>query len=92
MNFLANIFSSNFEAGQVLQMTPGYHTTKPYYVEVVFYNAEAKDGEVKMITRIPGEHSLDMKVGSNWEYHYKRMKIIGSKKQFKHLLHNQKLI
>lgn len=80
-----------FSVGQIIEMSPGYHTIEPYYVLIKFYNSEAKAGDVKMITTIPGEHDCKMVVGSNWEYHYKRMKIIGDKKTYGYLLNNQKL-
>lgn len=83
---------SEIKNGLVIKMAPGYHTRKPYYVEVLFFYPEAKEGQLKMITGIPGQHRLSMVVGSNWEYHHKRMEIIGMKSEFGHLLHNQSLI
>lgn len=82
-----------FKIGQVLKMSVANrsHVTQPYYVEVVEYYPNAEQGEVKMVTHIPGEHSCRMVVGSNWEYHQPRMTIVGDKKRFGYLLINQKL-
>lgn len=83
---------SAFREGLVIKMCPGYHTTKPYYVEVLFYDIKAKvNGGIRMVTSIPGEHECKMTIGSNWEYHYRRMSIMGDKSKFGHLLLNQKL-
>ena len=70
--------------GAIVKMKPGYHTTKPYYVEVL----SVASGYVK--TSIPGEHELEI-VGSNYDYHIKRMTLVGDKSKYGHLLKNQKL-
>lgn len=82
---------AELKIGLIIKMAPGYHTKNPYYAEITFFNGEAKNGELIMITSIPGEHSLSMIVGSNWEYHNKRITIIGPKSSHSHLLYNQKL-
>jgi len=80
-----------FKVGQVIQMSKGYHTKNPYYVEIVYYNENARNGETIMETSIPMRHKLRMVVGNNWEYHRKRMTIIGDKSEFEHLLYRQRL-
>lgn len=82
---------NQFEVGQIIKMSPGYYTKNPYYVEVVYYNPTAKEGQVKMTTNIPGHHKLDMRIGNNWEYHYRRMTIVGDKSKHEHQLRNQDL-
>jgi len=81
-----------FRAGQILEFCPGYHTTKPYFVEIIYYNKDAKDGETIMITKIPNEHECIMTVGENWGYHSRRIENIYEKKDFPELLYNQKLV
>lgn len=83
----------NFEVGQILKMKPGpsSHVRSPYYVEILFYNPDAKQGEIIMTTNIPGLHKLDIKVGAMWDYHLPRMTIIGAKEKFGRLLINQPL-
>lgn len=83
-----------FAAGQILKMDVASrsHVSQPYYVEVLEYNPYAKDGEVKMVTNIPGKHSCKMIVGSNWEYHLPRMTVVGMKEKYGHLLNNQKFL
>lgn len=84
----------NFAVGQILKMKPASrsHVHWPYYVEVLFYNPDAKDGEIIMTTNIPGGHKLDIRMGVNWEYHYPRMKIVGVKEKVGKLLLNQNLV
>ena len=83
---------SGFREGQILRMEPGYYTRKPYYVEVLYFDNDAhKEGSVKMITSIPGHHKCQMRIGCGWEYHHKRMTIIGYKSEFGYLLKNQSL-
>lgn len=77
--------------GEILEFYPGYHTEKPYFVEVVFWNPNAKVGQIKMVTQIPGHNSCEMMVGSNWEYHRKRIMNIYYKPYHTHLLYNQDL-
>lgn len=92
---LKNLFYvPKFKEGQVIKMAVASrtHVIKPYYVEVLFYNEYAKEGEIKMTTNIPGEHECNMKVGNNWEYHYPRMTIMGTKETHGHLLNNQTLL
>lgn len=80
----------DYKAGQVLKMAPGYHTKKPYYVVVrYFWPGQVKSGELKMITSIPNLHECRMTKGSNWEYHKKRMSIVGTVETHGHLLQNQ---
>lgn len=83
----------DFKKGQVIKMAvgPRSHVTKPYYVQVMFYNPKAKFLDTIMITDIPGQHRLDMFVGKNWEYHKPRMTIVGTVETHGHLLHNQPL-
>jgi len=81
---------NSFREGMILEMSAGYHTRKPYYVEVIYFNPQAGYGDIIMTTNIPGKHSLDMRIGNNWEYHYRRMTFIGYKREFGHLLKNQK--
>lgn len=84
-----------FKEGLILKMDVAFasHVKEPYYVEVIYFNPEAKaKGDKLMTTNIPGQHSLDMFIGRNWEYHYPRMTIVGEKKKFEHLLYNQKLM
>jgi uncharacterized OB-fold protein len=82
---------NQFSVGQILKMSPGAHTKKPYYVIVVYFNGNAKHGQIIMTTSIPGQHECNMVVGSNWEYHHKRMTIIATESSHSHLLYNQKL-
>ena len=70
--------------GDIVKMKPGYHTSKPYYVEILSVSI----GYIK--TNIPGEHSLEIH-GSNFDYHTKRMTLVGSKSEHGHLIINQKL-
>lgn len=84
---------SEFKKGDIIKMAVASrsHVIAPYYVLILEYNANAKDGEIKMITEIPGKHSLQMVVGSNWEYHYPRMTKVGTLQTHAHLLLNQDL-
>lgn len=66
-------------------MESGYHTTKPYYVLI---KTVAKDF---IVTTIPEEHTLEIKVGENWDYHIARMTIVGPIEKYRHLLYNQEL-
>lgn len=88
-----SITPNEFAVGMILKMNVASrsHVSEPYYVEVIYYTTLSIHGKVKMITSIPGEHKLEMTVGSNWEYHYPRMEIIGHKSTYGHLLYNQKL-
>lgn len=67
------------------------HVVNPYYAEIIYYNPHAKDGEVKMKTRIPYQHSLDWTVGSNWEYHLPRVSKVYQEGKMTNKLFNQKL-
>ena len=80
-----------FREGQILKMAVASrsHVRHPYYVLVTYYNENAIIGEIKMTTTIPGEHSLNMIVGSNWEYHRPRMTIMGTNATHGYLLKNQ---
>lgn len=103
MSLIRNIFRkqknkvtarvSSFRTGIILKVYPASrsHVKNPYYVEILYFNQYAKVGEIIMTTNIPGEHKLDMIVGSNWEYHYPRLEIIGYKTEFEYLLYNQEL-
>lgn len=85
--------ASDFYEGCIIKMDVASrsHVFKPYYVECIYFNPNAKDGETIMETYIPGNHRLRMVVGSNWEYHKPRMTVIGNKIDFGHLLLNQDL-
>ena len=80
-----------FRLGQILEFCPGYHTSKNYFVEVVFYDKNAVGDQVKMITSIPGQHECKMYPNNNWDYHSRRVVNIYNKKDFPQLLLNQKL-
>lgn len=82
---------SELYVGLIIKMAPGYHTKKPYYVEVVYLNKNARQGERLMTTNIPGQHKCDMKIGENWNYHHSRMTIMGPKCVYGYLLNNQLL-
>jgi len=78
--------NSKIVHGCIVKMAPGYHTKKPYYVEIL---RASKD---EVITNIPGHHKLSItRNGGAWEYHLKRMTYIGSKVDHGKLLSNQKL-
>lgn len=79
--------------GAIIKMLPTIWSkvTEPYYVQVLFYDPNAAPGEVILKTDLPGEHSLEMIVGSNWEYHKRRMKVIGHPTIHRYLLKNQSL-
>lgn len=72
--------------GHVVKMSPGYHTNNPYYVEITDI------GEDFIETSIPNEHKLLIRKGTvEWDYHIKRMTIVGTVLSHGHLLINQEL-
>lgn len=80
------------EPGTVVKMLPTErsHEKEPYYAMVTFYDSNAvMKGQLRCITTVPNKHEVYMRVGNNWEYHSKRMEIIGPKHECGHLLHNQ---
>lgn len=75
---------SDFKIGHLYQMSPGYHTRKPYYVQVI------EIGEDYIVTDIPERHSTKIKMGENWDYHIRRFTHIDKLDCFNsHLLLNQ---
>ncbi len=81
-----------FKKGQVIKMDVAErsHVTTPYYVEIIYFDEKAsKEGDLIMITSIPGQHECKMILGNNWDYHQKRMTIIGDKSKYGFLLYNQ---
>lgn len=83
-------YTADFCKGQIWKMLPTdrSHVTKPYYVEIL----EVSDGRI--VTNIPGEHSLEItKHGKNpnWDYHIKRMVFEGSREEYGKLIFNQQL-
>lgn len=77
---------SDFMAGHLYEMSSGYHTIRPYYVQVI------EIGEDYIITDIPDHHSLKIKIGENWDYHIERFTYIGKLNNSNHhLLMNQNL-
>jgi len=85
--------STMYYSGDIIKMDVASrsHVTEPYYVFCEEYNPHAKEGEVKMVTSIPGRYKIKMYVGSNWEYHSPRMTKIGTIFSHGYLLENQKL-
>jgi|JI10StandDraft_1071094.scaffolds.fasta_scaffold05061_16 hypothetical protein len=85
--------SKSFYRGAIIKMDVAErsHVTEPYYVECLFYNPNARHGEVIMITGIPGHHETEMTVGNSWDYHKPRMTVIGNKSDHGHLILNQKI-
>lgn len=62
------------------------HVSSFYFVEILEVNDD------KIVTNIPGKHSLVISKDNNWDYHIPRMKYIGHKAQYGYLIMNQKLI
>lgn len=74
------------KVGQIYKFSNGYHTKTDYYAEVT----DVDCFEQFFITSIPGYHSLIISRGNNWDYHRKRMELVGNKLEFGHLILNQK--
>ena len=77
---------SDFHAGEIYKMTPGYYTKKPYFVRI------KSVGTFHIETEIPLHHSLRMPFPSlTWDYQIPRMTYAGIGKGYDKLLYNQKL-
>lgn len=61
---------TDLEPGQILKFDPGYHTEKPYYAQVIGM------GFFIITTSIPGYKTLQISF-DNWDYHSRRITIIG---------------
>ena len=85
MNLIDQI--KDFKEGQIYKMKVASrsHVIEPYYVEII------EVGKDFITTNIPDAHSLKIDE-KNWDYHIPRMEFIGDKKEFGHLIYNQKLI
>lgn len=80
------------QSGTVVKMLPTErsHEKEPYYAMVTFYDSNAvMEGQVRCITTIPSKRQLIMYIGNNWEYHSRRMEIVGTVEKYGHLLYNQ---
>lgn len=75
----------NVAVGQVYKFVNGCYT-KEYYAVVIY-----KDEE-KFITNIPNEHSLDISLNSNFNYHSKRMILVGNKDEYGYLVKSENII
>lgn len=80
-------YPKDFKIGEVYKMKVGSHShvKHPYFVEIIDVD------EKSITTNIPGEHSLNIELGKNWEYHIPRMEFVGTISSHPHLLLNQKL-
>lgn len=76
---------AKFKVGQIYKMAVAHasHVKSPYYVEII------EVGPDYIVTNIPGEHSLKIQEGQNWDYHIPRMTLMGMKGKFEHLIINQ---
>lgn len=88
MYFWEHDILDQIHPGAIIKMDPASrsHAKSFYYVEILTV------GEDKIVTNIPGEHSLEITKDNNWDYHLPRMKYIGDKEQYGYLLLNQKFI
>ena len=87
----------SLSVGCVVKMNRGFHTSKPYYVEITecrVYNDPKKSNYDRITTYIPGKRSHTLIRGdwhTAWDYHLGRMHVIGPKSVYGYLLKNQKL-
>ena len=86
---LKELHIADFQVGQIYKMyvAERSHVSVPYHVEII------EVGEDFIVTNIPDYHSAKIEQNSkweNWSYHIPRMEYIGEKKDFGHLLLNQK--
>lgn len=72
--------------GQIYEFHNGYHTKNKYYAEVIKVDFHGN----YFITSIPDYHQTIISRTNNFEYHRKRMVLVGNKSLFGHLLLNQK--
>ena len=82
----------DFKVGEIYKMNVAERSTvtNPYYVYI------KEIGDDYIITSIPGQHDLKIRIGSdyfgNWDYHIPRMvKYSHINTKYKHVLYNQKL-
>jgi hypothetical protein len=78
---------SDFKKGEVYRMAVASrsHVKKPYYVII------NDTGRGFIETYIPGQHSLKIQHGVNWDYHIRRMTFVGSDHLSRALALNQSL-
>lgn len=79
---------SSLYVGCVVKMNPTQrsHVKLPYFAKV-----KSIEGMLDFTLTIPGEHDLKVnnRENRNLDYQLKRMELIGTEKDYGHLLHNQ---
>jgi hypothetical protein len=73
----------NSKVGQVYEFTNGYYVKTPYYAQVIYTCPDF------FITHIPDKGICQIS-DSNYHYHSKRMRLIGTIEDHKSKLFNQK--
>lgn len=88
LEIFAPVKMEDVKVGQIYEFTNGYHTKTPYYAEVIDVGHNGVEDYFK--TSIPGYHELEIVKSNNFDYHSKRMRLMGNKTEFGHLLLSQK--
>lgn len=79
----------DFQVGQVWEMSPGYYTKNPYYIEILLVT---KFFIVTNIPQVNGHaHIFDIRDQGTWQIQTPRMKLMGMMETHEKLLKNQPL-